>query len=595
MAAETPASTRPRKASRARRRPYTINHDKRWRPKDKRGTTCGYTFRGQTCTKKGAHYCAPRADRVVAFFSELLVHTKGPHKRKPFIPEPWQEHEILRPMFGEVLWSSEYDCYVRRYRIAYIVLARKNGKSEIAAGILLYLLIGDDEEAAEVYGAAADTKQAGKVFEPALRMVQLQPVLNKRLKHVRNARRLVDETMASHYEVITADAQGELGHNPHGFCLDEVLSQPDGSLWEAMTTAVGARLQEMLCAITTETNDPASFGADLIDEAERVQQDPARAPHIFAFVRKFPRTDEELAALHRIFPGHPDLPTSLDPWDEANWKWPNPALGAFKSLDAMRRQALEAKASPNKENGFRQFQLNQRVSQVTRFVPMDLWGSCTGEVAPNPEWLRPRLAGEKCWAGLDLSSKFDLTAWCLFFEDGSALWRFWVPESVVPTLDKATDDKFSLWVRDGWVTATDGDVIDYESIYAAIEEDNATFAIVDATYDKWCGEPVRQAIEDRTGLEMVESNTTFERMTQPMTEMLRLLKTRGITHYGNPVAAWCADNLEAKRPRDDPDRIRPVKPERNKTGKRIDGMPALFFAIDGSLAVDEAGAAADIF
>ncbi|MFF4548599.1 terminase large subunit [Streptomyces sp. NPDC001406] len=581
----------------ASRRPrtWTVDHDARWRPHDRRGEVCGYTFRGVTCTKRAAHYCEPRADRVVRFFAELLVHTKGPHKRKPFVLKDWQEHEIVRPLFGEVLWSAEYGCYVRRYRIAYIVVARKNGKSELAAGLLLYLLVGDDEESAEVYGAAADTKQAGKVFEPALRMMQLQPLLTKRLKHNRNARRLIDEKTASYYEIITADAEGELGHNPHGFCLDEVLSQKDGSLWQALTTAVGARLQELLFAITTETNDSASFGADLIDEADRVMEDPKRAPHIFAYVRKAPRSQDELDRLRRLFPGHPDLPVSLDPWDEANWKWPNPGLDQFKSRDAMRRQALEARGDPHKENGFLQFQLNVRVQQVTRYIPMDLWDANCGEIAPTPEWVRVRLEGRQCWAGLDLSSKFDMTAWCLLFADGSVLWRFWVPESVVPVLDEHTNGRFTQWVADGWVTATDGNVIDYETVYGEIDEDNGDFVIVDVTYDRWCGENTRQAVEDRTGLDMIESGTTYDRMTQPMTELMRMLKAGELKHYANPVARWMADNLEAKHPADDPDRVRPVKPDRKKSGKRIDGMPALCFAIDGSLAVDEGGAVADIF
>src|SRR5690606_8888734 len=123
------------------------------------------------------------------------------------------------------------------------------------------------------------------------------------------------------YEVITADPEGELGHNPHGFVLDEVLSQPDGRLWDALTTAQGARAQPLYLAITTETSEAVSFGASLIDEAEKVQEDPARAPHVFSFVRKAPCTVEEVNRLRRLFPGHPDLPVSTDWKDERNWKW----------------------------------------------------------------------------------------------------------------------------------------------------------------------------------------------------------------------------------------------------------------------------------
>lgn len=577
-------------------RTWTVDHDARWRPRDAaKRPPCGYTLRGVTCTKRGPHYCEPRADRVVLFFSTFLIHTKGPKgkARQRFVLASWQEHEIIRPLFGEVVWDDEHDCYVRRFRIAYIVVARKNGKSELAAGLLLYLLVGDDEPAAEVYGAAKDTKQAGKVFEPALRMAQLDPRLNGfskgatgRIGHNKNARRLFDELTASYYEVITADALGELGHNPHGFCLDEVLSQRDGSLWEAMTTAVGARLQELLAAITTETNQPYSFGAELIDDAERVQEDPSRSPHVFAYVRKMPRSQDELDRIRRLYRGHPDLPVSLDPGDEANWKWANPALDDFKSRDSMRRQWSDSADNPAKRAAFCQFQLNQRRQQATRWVSLDLWDANIGEVAASPTWLDDRLSGA-CTAGLDLSSKFDMTAWCLLFDDGWVRWRFWVPETVVPKLSRDTGGLFEQWVEDGWVVATDGDVIDYERVYDDIETDVDQFLIRSVTYDKWCGEPVRQEIEKRTGVEMFESATTYERMTRPMVEFMKRLKGFELKTGGNPVARWMADNLEVKSPTDDPDRIRPVKPDRNKSGVRIDGMPALFFAIDGDMAPDE--------
>ncbi|MEW2383368.1 terminase TerL endonuclease subunit [Micromonospora sp. NPDC047707] len=589
----SPAKPPPRRPARPRARAGRVpgdwipDHHKRWRPRDRKGPTCGYTFRDKTCARRGAHYCEPRADRAVAFPAELLRHIKGPYRRRPFVLRDWQEHEIIRPLFGEVIWSTEWQRYVRRYRRAHIVMGRKNGKSEIAAAIQLLLFVGDDEEAAEVYNAAADTKQAEKVFGPALRMVQLSPVLSRRLKYYKNERRLVDERSGSIYEVITADAKGELGHNPHGFNLDEVLSQPDGSLWEAMDTADGAREQELLFTTTTETDEPLSFGAQMIDEAERIMEDPTRSPHTFAFVRKLPRTNEELERIRRAHPGHPHLPVSTDIYDERNWKWANPALDQFKSREALRRHALAAKQNAAREKAFRQYQLNQRVQALYRYVPMDLWDDNRGELALDPDWLLPKQEGLRCWGGLDLSSKLDLTAWCLLFEDGQVRWRFWVPEAVVPALSEHTDGAFQRWVDQGWITATEGNTIDYQSIYDAIVEDWGRFAIVDVTYDRWSGEPVRQEIVERTGLELIESGTTYERMTGPMTEFTRALAAREYAHGGNPVARWMAEHLKAKSPSDDPDRFRPVKPDRATEHVRIDGMPALFFAIDGRMRVSD--------
>ncbi len=529
------------------------------------------------------------------FFVELLLHTAGPRKRTAFVPAWWQEHEIIRPLFGEVVWSAQWRRYVRRYRIAYLSMGRKGGKSSLVAGLMLLLLVGDDEESAEIYGAAMNTKQAAKIFAPATRMAQLSPELGLRLRHNKAARRLVDEHTASYFETITADAGAQLGHNPHAFYIDEVSEQRDGSLFTAMRTAAGTRAQPLFVLLGTETDDPASFGAGVIDEAERVQEHPARAPHVFAFVRKAPRTEEDLARLWRLFPGHPDLPVSTDPWDERNWAWPNPGLDDFLDRQSLRDEALEARNEPRKANAFLRFRLNIRVSMLARYISGELWASCQGELALTPDWLDGRLAGQRCWAGLDLSSKLDLTAWCLLFEDGWCRWRFWIPESMVGLLDEHTDRRFSAWVAAGWVVATDGDTIDYDSVYAGVQADYDAFTVVNGTFDKWSGEPVRQEIVKRTGLEMFESDTTYNRMTPPLKELMRLLRSGDLKTGGNPVAAWCADNLVVKSPTDDVDRLRPVKPDRHASGKRIDGMTALLNAISGRMVAVEELPEAEIF
>lgn len=554
--------------------------DARWRP-DGDGPVCGYGFDGKICEKSGPHYCEPRADRPVRFHAELLVHTKGRWARQAFSLEDWQEHDIIRPVFGEVVWSDEWDCYVRRYTVVVVVIARKNGKSELAAGIVLYLLVGDDEEAAEVYGAAKDTKQAGKVADVVNRMRQLSPVLSKRLNFNKNSRRIFDLKTASYYEVITADAVGELGHNPHGFVLDEVLSQPDASLWDALRTAAGARHQPTFLAITTETNQPHSFGADMIDEAERVQEDPSRNPHMFAYVRKLPADEEGIARLRRIFGKHPDLPVSTDPFDERNWKWPNPGLDTFLSRSALRQEAMEAKNEPAKENPFRQYRTNQRVQQESRWLSLELWDrNHGGEVWPSPDWRRPDYKGVTAWAGLDLSAKLDMTSWAVLCEDGTAFVRFWLPEEQVGFLDDHTNGRVSQWAKAGWVTITDGDVIDYETVYEDICADIEHFQIVGGQFDRWSGEPVRQEILNRTGLDLDQSETTYLRMTEPMKELERLLRSEELRHGGNPVLRWHADNVEKISPRGNPDLTRPVKPDRQREGKRIDGIPTLLFAID---------------
>ncbi|NUT47336.1 MAG: terminase large subunit [Saccharothrix sp.] len=527
---------------------------------------CGRTFDGHTCCKRGDHLCKPRADHAQAFAEEICVHTKDRWARRPFILAEWQRDDIVRPLFGEVRWDDEAECYVRRFRIAWIELARKNGKSELLAFVALYLLVGDGVESAEVYGCARDTDQARLVFNVAARMVRLSPVLSKRLRVIEHSARIVDEKTNSVYAVVPADALGNLGSNPSCVIFDEVLTQPNGDFWNAMRTGMGTRLEPLLIAATTAGNDPASFAKGEHDEFVKIGEDPSRAPHRFVYLR--------------------NTPADADPWDEANWYHANPALGDFLSLAALREEALEARNDPLKENAFRQFRLNQWVNQASRWMPMHLYVACTGSTRDEPDALRRELARRPAWGGLDLASKLDLTAWCLIVPDGidghpSALWRFWLPEAGVSFLHERTDGRVSTWVEQGWITVTDGEVIDYDKVEADIVTDAGLLRVADISYDEWSGEPVRQRLEKKAGVPMFPVAQTYKGMTAGMTELMALTKSRGWSHHGNPVAEWCFDAVEVRHPPGEPDLIRPDKPERGKTGKRIDAVPTAAMAVGG--------------
>lgn len=530
---------------------------------------CGHTLDGVTCTKRGPHHCETRVTHVVRFFAEILVHTKGRYARRPFILAIWQLAEIVNPLFGSVVWSTESQRYVRRYRICWIELARKNGKSELLAGIALFLLVAEDEEGAEIYGCACDRDQARKVFDVAKRMVQLSPVLSARLKIYEQAKRISDEQTGSYYEIVAADAAGNLGHNPHGVILDEVITQRDGSLWTAMRTAMGARDQPLMVAATTAGDDPQGFAAAEHAEMMRIRDDPDRAPHVLVVCRNLPADD--------------------DPWDERNWVHPNPALGTFLSLQALRDEAMEARNDPAKENSFRQFRLNQWVAQSTRWMPMYLWDTNVGDLWPTPIWGREALHGRTCYAGFDLAAKFDLTAWCLLFppevEDGPMhlLWRFWLPEAGLERLDKLNDGKFTRWAKAGWLTVTEGSIIDYDRVLADIGIDATNFAIRGAHCDEWSMWPVINQVANTCGLdvdngEVVAYRNTYDRMSGGLTDIFGFTKNQRLAHHGNPVAHFCFDSCEVRRAPYDPNLVRPSKPDRGTDRARIDAVPTAAMA-----------------
>lgn len=163
------------------------------------------------------------------------------------------------------------------------------------------------------------------------------------------------------------------------------------------------------------------------------------------------------------------------------------------------------------------------------------------------------------------------------------LWRFWLPEDALPKLDEENDGAFTRWAEQGWLTITEGNIIDYDRVYEDIGEDGEHFAFRAVHSDEWSMWPVINKVADLTGLdpeegEIVAYKNTYDRMTPGLNEVMALVKTRRFAHHGNPVSAFCFDSVEVRRAPYNPDLIRPDKPERDKSGKRIDGVPVAAMA-----------------
>ena len=527
---------------------------------------CGYVLDDVECGETGDHFCVPRANHAQAFFEELLVHTKGTYARKRFVLRPWQRDDIIRPLFGETVWSEEIQAFKRRYEVAWIEIARKNGKSELLAGIMLYLLVADGEESAEVFGVARNREQASLVYDVAAQMVRYSPVLAKRLKITAHKKRIFDEKTHSFYQVIAADAQSALGSNPSGVGADEILAWQNGGMWDSLRTGMGsgARKQPLMVAATTAGNDPEGFAGLMHKEMQRVAEDPNRSPHVFVYLR--------------------NLPTEADPWDEKNWSVANPALGDFLSLESMRKQALEARNNPIAEMAFRQFRLNQWQNSTVRWMQMNRWDLCVGTVHQNGAATLTAFEGRECWFGLDLAARQDLTAMCYLFPsaDGVDLvWRFWAPEAAVARLDQLNSNRFTQFAKDGWLTITEGDVLDFERVYADIETDARRFTILGGDADKWSSDPVIQEIESRTYVNQIFSySNDFTHMSDGMHRIFEMVTERQLRHHGNPLARFCFDACEARVAAYNPDLIRPDKPNRSTAAKRIDAVPAAIMAVN---------------
>jgi phage terminase large subunit-like protein len=526
----------------------------------------------QECTERGDHFCVPRADHVCGFFERMLVHTKGTQYMKRFTLREWQSQEILRPLFGRVVWSPEHKTYVRRYRIAYIEMARKNGKSQILAGIMLYLLFADGEHSAEIISVAKDREQAGAVFEVASQMVLLNPILSKGAKVIPSTKRIVKTRSNSVYKVKAADGGRLLGGNPSGVAADEILAWPTPSgaeVWNALRSGMGSmdRKQPLMVAATTAPAADESFGADLHRRMVRVVEDPDSEPHVFAWIK--------------------NLPLDADIYDEDNWHIPNPALGDFLSLEEMRRMSMEARNDPVAELSFRRFQLNQTLGSEVHWMPMHLWDECEGTVFQNATATLDAFAGRECWMGIDLAARQDLTSICYLFPDGDEIdlvWRHWMPREGFDRLNKAHGGKFSRWVEDGWLQVTEGDVLDFTAaspVYEAIDADAQRYTILGIDADRWSSDPVLQEIGFRTYVTDVMAYTNdFTHMSDGMHRLFELVLEKNVRHHGNPVARWCFDCCEARLHTSDPDLVMPSKIKRDQSSNRIDAVPSSIMAVN---------------
>lgn len=518
------------------------------------------------CDRRGRHYCAPRAEHTIGFIESCCVHTKSVWAGRPFILTAWQRDEIVAPLFGWVEWSEEFGRFVRVYRVAWITAARKNGKSELLAAIMLYLLLADGEQGAELIGCAGIKRQAGAVFQVAARMIELSPILARELASgaisitQHDGNRIAYLPTASFYEVISADADNALGGNMHGCAFDEAANQPDDRLWNAIRTSMGTRPQALLIAATTAGDHPLSFAALEEAHGRRVAQDPQLDRRRFVWIRAAVETAEIN--------------------DEDAWHAANPALGDFLAIDSLRDEASEALLSPTKAKAFRQYRMNTWQRAESRWLPAGRWRM--GAAIEQAD-----LYGRRCHAGIDLAAVSDLTALCWYFppqqeQHAVALWQHYVPEAALPALDRITSGMFSEWARRGWCKITEGEVVDYEPLHADIAAGCAAFAVTDLGIDRWNSTAtVTWAQRSLPKLSVSLVRQDFIGQSPALKEIDRQLRTQLLDVGADPVAAWCASCVEVRQ--DPAENLKLVKPDRERSMARIDSIAALANAIDGWL------------
>jgi phage terminase large subunit-like protein len=506
--------------------------------------------------ERGLYFDEAAGHRVLEFFS-LLQHSKGKWAGTPIVLEPWEQF-ILWVVFG---WKKSNG--TRRFKTAYLEIARKNGKSTLAAGVGLYLLMADGEKGAEVFSAATKLDQAKITWIEAARMARKSPMLSKRVtifgdKNPKaSACSISLPGTASKFEPLGSDANTTDGLNVHAAIVDEIHAHRNGELWDVLETATGAREQPLIFGVTTAGFDRATLCFELNEHTQKILDGADVDDAFFGIIFTLDKDDD---------------------WqDETVWIKANPNLGVSKKIEDLREKSERAKQMPSRLNAFLRLELNIWTQSSVKWIPWDDWQQCGHAV----EW--DKLIGRRCYSGLDLSSTLDITAHVLVFPPEAegdkyiVLPRFWIPEDNLR--QRVHDDRvpYDAWLRAGWIMATPGNVVDYEWIFADIDDDAHDYDLQEVAFDRWGASRVVTVLQEK-GLTMVEFGQGFASMSPPMKELERLIRTHELEHGNNPVLTWMADNLVARQ-----DPAGNIKPDKDASREKIDGMVALIMALDRAM------------
>lgn len=504
----------------------------------------------------GALFDAARVDRVLKAF-EQLRHTQGQLAGQPLRPDPWQVAYILAPIFGWVHFDEDADGYVRIIREVYVDVPRKNGKTTLGGGIALYMMGGDGEPGAQVITAAVTKEQAGLLFGPVKAIVEKSPALKRVMQPLAGV--ILHPKTDSYFKPVSSLAGAQHGLNLHCGLVDELHEHKSPELVETIESGTGSRRQPLIFIITTaDAGNRTSVYHRKRERIEQLARGAFTAPAVYGVVFAAEKDD--------------------DPFAEATWRKANPGYGVSPTRAYLRTAADKAKQSPAELASFLRLHLGIRTKQTTKYLTLESWtanGALVDEV---------KLRGREAYGGLDLGAVSDLNALAWLFPDDSdgsldLLMRFWTPEENIKDLDRRTAGNASVWVREGWLKTTPGNVTDYDVIGKQIRRDLDSYDVKSLGFDRWSATPLTNDLEgDRAP--MVDVRQGFKTMSPALKAVQRLLlqgqrqvREGGrpmLRHDGNPVMTWMVDNLAVAM-----DPAGNVKPDKSSGGDKIDGVSAL--------------------
>lgn len=475
-------------------------------------------------------------------------------------------------------WGRDDLFYPRRFTSALLCVARKNAKSTLAAAIMIYCECCEPEEGAQLMSAATTFTQASQIFNIAHRMVLKTAELIREFGLSVLAKSINRLRIGATFRPIHAKASTQDGLNPSHVALDEIHAHKTSDLLNVLTSAAGARANPLWLYTTTEGYlNPGPWG-ELRRFAQQLLEGlfGASGDHFLVLIFALDKDDGE--------------------FDERAWLKSNPMLRPAPNgsppnqrlLDAIRKEATEAKAMPSKLAEFRIKRLNRQSAAAGAAVDLERWKRCAGSI--DLEALR----GQPCFGALDLSSTTDLASWRLIWVVGGVIYtwgRRWVPEEAVKQRTERGTVPYAGWVSAGLIQMTPGNVIDYDVIEKAVIADSERFRPSKIAYDRWNASDlvnrlVKQLPQD-TLVEFIQGPKSYH---PAIGEFERAYLSGNLRHGDDPVLTWCVSNLIWRH-----DVNMNRAPDKKKAPEKIDDGTALLMAIGAAVAAPRKETAPSLF
>lgn len=489
------------------------------------------------------------ADRWLRFIS-ILRHTSGEWKGKQFLVQDFQAFRWAC-IFG---WQRK-DGRGRRFRRAYIEVARKQGKTEEAAAIGLGGLLIDGEETAQVFSAATTRQQAKIVYGAAKIMARElkndSEAINGILRLL--AHRIMDTSTDSFFEALSSDAWTLDGLSPHFAIIDEFHAHPNSDVLKVLETGAGARRSPLFYIITTAGFDIESPCFHVRNSAIDILRGAKHDETFFSIIYTLDKDDD---------------------WnDEKVWIKANPQIGVTPTWDFMRSEYTKAvNEGGQAEVEFKTKNLNIWTSSSKTWIPDEIWQKNPSEIDMDA------LLGRSCYSGIDFASVADFTALVLLFppEDDEGefilLPFFWIPEDVAKIKARDFPD-IKRWIDAGLVNTTPGNVTDYGFLEAEMRRIRGLYNMLTVGYDPHNAWQTVARLE-ADDFNMSKYSQAVVNMSPPAKEFERLARQYRINHGGNPVLRWMLSNVVPDYKYND--NLRLTKMSKNQ---KIDGIIAAVIAL----------------